>query len=211
MNILVAFFVAVGVALTIARAKTIEMRTSGAITSLDLATTNATSGDVVLVHGGTYNAKQTIWNRFNATADRPVTIRAAPGETVVFDGTGLDMTTGNSAIITVGRVKGLVFEGPFEIKNSDRNGIVFLSVEHAMITNQHIHDTKKWAIAVSGKDITIDSNEIHDCVLENWNGSSSSWSQCVASWGIDESAGILSQTITWSNNSELLVFKYLHF
>ena len=76
-----------------------------------------------------------------------------------------------------------------------------LNATNFEISGLTIHDVYKWALATSGRNIYIHDNEMYNCVMENEDeGSDHGWSQCVASWGVDEANGVLSTNITWENN-----------
>jgi hypothetical protein len=126
-----AVVVALGVIAVVGSAKVIVVSPTGAIRSLD-DVRNATGGDVIELRGGTYAAKQTVWGRFNGTEGAPIIIRPAAGETVVFDGTACDFSTGNSALLTFGIVHDVVLQGPIEVRNA-KNGVVFLNCERITV------------------------------------------------------------------------------
>jgi hypothetical protein len=55
--------------------------------SLAAATDKLQAGDTLVVHGGTYNFREaSSWGSANGTASSPITVKAATGETPVFDG-----------------------------------------------------------------------------------------------------------------------------
>lgn len=74
----------------------------------------AASGDTVLVHGGVYNEHVTFSR--SGTAAAPITFRAAPGETPVVDGTGLDIPGDMYGLFTFDSASYVIAEG-FELRN----------------------------------------------------------------------------------------------
>lgn len=61
--------------------------------SINHASTQAVAGDTVLVRGGTYN-ERVVFGR-SGTSEAYIVFRAAPGETVIVDGSGIQESWGN--------------------------------------------------------------------------------------------------------------------
>jgi hypothetical protein len=80
------------------------------------AADQATAGDTVWMHAGVYRE----WVAFgvSGTAEQPISFRACPGETVVFDGHGLDWRYG----LDIGESDHLRFEG-FLVRDYIREGL----------------------------------------------------------------------------------------
>lgn len=127
-------------------------------------------GDTVLVRGGVYFEKVRFTN--GGAPGAFLTLRAAPGETVILDGTGVagaNMVTIDSKSWV--RVEGLELRNNFRV--SDGSGIRVIGTgSNIELVNNRIHDMRgknAMGITVYGTDATpisdllIDGNEISFC------------------------------------------------
>lgn len=113
-----------------------------------------------------------VWDK-NATASATIRIL---GTKAVIDGTGVKVKNG---LVMIGRSSWIHFEG-FEVRNSAADGVVAYDVRNVKVRGNEVHHNRGGGIQVSGKDIAVQENAIHDNVLENASGKARQWSQAVA-------------------------------
>jgi parallel beta-helix repeat protein len=155
--------------------------------SLQRAASTATSGDTVLIKGGTYpfNKRVTMYN------DGPITFQAYPGEEPVFRFTGSDTyavsigdkadqitihgltlvwaTNSNGNILGIGgeyaTIKNchIYFDSQYSPTNYDCIKILSTSL-HATVEQCNIHGAPEQGIdTVGGDNLVVRNNTIHDC------------------------------------------------
>jgi hypothetical protein len=114
------------------------------------ALSTAVAGDTVLAKGGTYSEKIVVSK--SGTAGLPITIKNAPGETPVLDGSGLGASGGEGMVNIIN--KSYVTIDGFEIRNlkSTSNSFVPIGI----------------SVYGSGSNIQLLNNRIHS--IENPNG-----------------------------------------
>lgn len=135
----------------------------------------AWGGDTVLVAGGVYFEKIALPRSGNPT-DGLITLKAAPGQVVVLDGSGV---TGDDMILidtkSWVKIEGLELRNNFD--TNDGSGVrVIGSGSHIEIRDNRIHDMRgqhAMGITVYGteaepiSELVIDGNEIYDCEPAN--------------------------------------------
>ena len=166
--------------------------------SLAVALRSAVAGDTVLVHGGIYALTSAQVLNPNGRIGSPITIRAADGESVVFDGAAVPL--GNyDGLIRVGGSYAVI-DG-FEVVNSRGGGIQLVSANQVMIRRCRIHNIAFQALGGSGNDIVLQQNEVYDSVTSNTNGAVDvanngfGWSPAVLSFWID---GTMTPSRRWT-------------
>jgi hypothetical protein len=166
--------------------------------SLAAAVRNAVAGETVIVHGGIYALTSAQVLNANGRAGSPVTIRAADGENVVFDGAAVQL--GNyDGLIRIGGSYTVV-DG-LEVVNSMGGGIQLVAANQAMIRRCRIHNIAFQALGGSGNDIVLQQNEVYDSVTSNTNGkvdianNGFGWSPAVLSFWI---GGTMTPSRRWT-------------
>ena len=139
--------------------------------TLTYAENRLSSGDTLIVRGGTYNETLYI-NVAN------VTFQNYPSETPIIDGGGTLPTDGDTgSLITIAYTSGgITFDG-FEVKNSNAIGITLKSIDSNTVKNCTIHGIDKTGIVV---DTDADNTLIEDCVIYEHN---LHWPQHRGLWG----------------------------
>ena len=178
--------------------RTITVSTNGLGLADAMYQTNP--GDVIEIKGGVYTTRQNFWGWKNGTESQPITVRPAPGETVIFDGSSVSYDE-EVAFVSFYRVSNFIIEGPIEIRNSAQGGFQVIESINVKVSGLHIHNVKKWGLLVSGENIVVENNHVHDCVMSNENSTADyGWSQCVMTWAWDYNRGNMSKNVTWQKN-----------
>ncbi len=145
------------------------------------------AGSTVCVRGGTYNEKVTF--TVSGTSGNYITFQSYPGETAVVDGTGITVTSAETALFMITSQHHLILRD-FELQNYTTNsknrvpvGIrLYGTAHHIELRNNTIHDIENNGTAKNGTDahgiavhgtsgsqamdnIIIDGNELYDLVL----------------------------------------------
>ena len=123
-------------------------------------------GDVIELKGGVYTTRQNFWGWKNGTESQPITVRPAPGETVIFDGSSVSYDE-EVAFVSFYRVSNFIIEGPIEIRNCAQGGFQVIESINVKVSGLYIHNVKKWGLLVSGENIVVEDNHVHDCVMSN--------------------------------------------
>lgn len=139
------------------------------------------NGGTIIVRGGVYPVQP----MFNAVGsnDMPLHIRAADGETPVFDGSSIQ--DANSAVIFLDSASHVVIEG-LEVRNCYVFGCMGIASDTPVvgltIRGTHIHHVASSAARFSGRQIRIEDNDFHDIALVNKNNTNfpdGGWPTCV--------------------------------
>jgi parallel beta-helix repeat protein len=208
-------FAAFAVLLTAsADAATYYVATTGADTNAGTSTTAplrtitkgaqlAKAGDTVSVRGGVYNEIVKIGN--SGTSAAPITVQTYPGESAIIDGTG---TTVSDLVTITGSY--VTFSG-FEVRNSNRIGILSWEAKFVSIRNNKSHDNVKGGIYAGGSafglssDVTVDGNTVYNNVTENTaHASGGGWSQTIGIQKTDR--GKVTNNKVYNNDGEGIVF-----
>lgn len=154
-------------------------------------------GTTVYVRGGTYKAATNI-TKGSGTSSSYVTYSAYPGETVVIDGTGLNLGSSDSLLSLYG-VNYVKVNG-FEVANSSGRGMSASNANYVTIQNNKVHDIRYRGIGGTGSNITIDSNEVYNTALVNAGGSmgAGGWPAAINSYMKPD--GSASQNFIITNN-----------
>ncbi|HVT44084.1 MAG TPA: right-handed parallel beta-helix repeat-containing protein [Thermoanaerobaculia bacterium] len=163
------------------------------------------AGDVVNVRGGVYYGAFTIGSK--GTSSARILFRSYPGELAVLDGTG---TASDTNLVTLYKTEYVDFAN-FEVRNVTRIGILGWAAKQTRILGNRVHDTQKGGIYIGygsfgySSDITIDSNEVYNTVLENrLLNMSSGWSQTI---GISRTnRATVTNNRVYRNYGEAIVF-----
>ncbi|MBW2736606.1 MAG: right-handed parallel beta-helix repeat-containing protein, partial [Deltaproteobacteria bacterium] len=137
------------------------------LNTLAEAATRFSTGGTIIVRGGVFPAQPF----FNATgtASKRLVIRAAEGETPIFDGAGV--TADWSAVIRLGKAQHVVVQG-LEVRNcraSHCQGIDASVVLNLTIRDCHIHHMDGAGARFNGKTLRMEGNHLHDLALTNEN------------------------------------------
>jgi len=154
-------------------------------------------GSVLCLAAGTYKQAITISN--SGTADKRITVKAAPDAHVILDGgNSLPGDRWGAMVHVAGNY--VTVDG-FEIVNSFGYG-VHVEGHHGTVRNMVIHDTWGSAIMAMGDDPLIEGNHAYRTVLQNKNGASGSsgWGSSIAT-GRDRINGITERGIMRNNIS----------
>lgn len=146
--------------------------------TLGRAAQRFSNGGTVVVRGGVYGAEAPFDAR--GTEAKPLVIRAAAGETPIFDGAKV---TGNWwAVIPLNSASHVVISG-LEIRNCNAascQGIVaWKSVLDFTVRDTHLHHLSGPGMRVPGRKIRFEHNHIHDVALVNENSAGGGgWPTC---------------------------------
>jgi len=121
-----------------------------------------------------------LWDK-KAASNAPIRVL---GTNAVIDGTGVKVKNG---LVMIGRSSWIHFEG-FEVRNSAADGVVVYEARSIKVRGNEVHHNRGGGIHVSGSDIAIQENVVHDNVLENASGKARQWSQAVAA---EDATGVL--------------------
>jgi parallel beta-helix repeat protein len=134
--------------------------------TLNWAGVKAKPGDVVYVRGGVYNESVNIMAV--GTAAAPILFRSFPGETAIFDGTGLSGTV----LFSLNQTD-YVEASNFEIRNASNIAVSGWMTKHTTFRNNVVHHAVRNGIYFGydspgmSSDVTIEGNQVYNCVLEN--------------------------------------------
>jgi parallel beta-helix repeat protein len=148
--------------------------------SITKASSVARPGDVVNVRGGVY--RQVVRINARGREGGRITFRPYPGEKVIIDGSGSPAATN---LVQLNRTSFVDFTG-FEVRNATGIGIAGWGATDTRVSQNDVHHSMKrgiWfgysAIGTSAR-ITIDSNRVHENVLENRRHTANGgWSQAI--------------------------------
>lgn len=149
------------------------------LASLGEAAKRFSTGGTVIVRGGDYGPQDL---DATGTPTHPLVIRAADGETPVFD--GATVTQNWSGVIQLWTAENVVLQG-LEVKNclvDNCAGIESQLVSNLSIRNCHIHDINSSGARYAGKKIRLEGNYLHDIALINVNNTNfpnGGWPTCM--------------------------------
>ncbi|HEX9117477.1 MAG TPA: right-handed parallel beta-helix repeat-containing protein [Anaerolineae bacterium] len=128
------------------------------------AANTATAGATVYIMGGTYNAQLRPANA--GTAGAWITFAAYPGQTVILDGSGLNL--GNwSGLVDVSRRSYIKVSG-LTLRNSSYAGLFADTTQHIVFQGNHTLHSQCSGIGIwNSVDVVADGNDIED---SNFNG-----------------------------------------
>lgn len=116
------------------------------------ALNDATAGDTVLIHAGTYTPGSRLEVQASGTESSPLTIKGA-------DGAVIDGSSHSSDILNVEFFDNIIIEG-LEVRNAGRAGIRLTHSDYSIVRDNYAHDNYKWGIFTSFcDDILIEDNE----------------------------------------------------
>ena len=151
------------------------------LASLVEAAERLPNGGTVIVRGGTYPAQ--VWFQASGAPGTPLYIRAADGETPVFDGS--DVEGEWRAVILMESASHVVFEG-IEVSNCSAPSCRGISVDGPVLDltlrGCHIHHMQGPAARFAGRQIRIEGNDFHDIALTNVDNvayPSGGWPTCT--------------------------------
>ncbi|HYC61483.1 MAG TPA: right-handed parallel beta-helix repeat-containing protein [Thermoanaerobaculia bacterium] len=134
--------------------------------TLNWAGVKAQPGDVIYVRGGVYNETVNIMAKGTATA--PITIQSYPGETAVYDGSGLNA----NVLFSVNQTQYVNVSG-FEVRNASNIAVSLWMTKNTKFLNSTVHNARRNGIYAGydspgvSADVTIEGNTVYNCVLEN--------------------------------------------
>ncbi|HEX9115137.1 MAG TPA: right-handed parallel beta-helix repeat-containing protein [Anaerolineae bacterium] len=128
------------------------------------AANTATAGATVYIMGGTYNEQLRPANA--GTAGAWITFAAYPGQTVILDGSGLNL--GNwSGLVDVSNRAYIKVSG-LTVRNSSYAGLFASAAQHIVFQGNHTLHSQASGIGVwSSVDVVADGNDVED---SNYNG-----------------------------------------
>ncbi len=129
-----------------------HVRTSAELAAA-LTNPDVQPGDVVLLHSGTYHG--TFKPTLQGTPDKPITIRSAPGEWAVIDGSRTGQLIKNVAVLDIA-TRGWLVLRDFEVTNSDPE-------REIVITGSNPPERRGNSIDVRAPGVVLDGLVIHDC------------------------------------------------
>lgn len=156
-------------------------------------------GDVLEVRTGTY-AEQVVVNVLGLSTD-PVVLRAAPGASVVIDGSAVPLPQDEGLVDITGTY--VTVDG-FEIKSSKRAGI-FVSDKNNTILNCKVHDSLYSGIHFESADNgLVKGNTVYQNVQSNKGHNANQWDSGI--W-VDQSVSVkvVGNTIYNNHGEGLLV------
>lgn len=134
--------------------------------TLNWASVKAKPGDVVYVRGGVYNETVNIMSKGTAVA--PILFSSYPGETAIFDGTGLSGTV----LFSLNQTEYVQASG-FEVRNASNIAVSGWMTKHTSFINNVVHDAVRNGIYFGydspgvSSDAVIEGNQVYNCVKEN--------------------------------------------
>jgi parallel beta-helix repeat protein len=151
------------------------------LATLEEAANRFPNGGTVIVRGGIYPHQS--WFHAAGEEGNPLHIRAADGETPIFDGSGVQSEW--SAVVSLASASHVVFEG-FEVRNCSAPNCRGISSDAPVldltIRDCHIHHIDGPAARFAGRQIRIEGNEFHDIALTNENNTDypgGGWPTCT--------------------------------
>ncbi len=147
--------------------------------TLNKAGTVAQPGDTVWLRGGVYTG-QRYEIHCEGTAHAPITFAAYPGETPVFDATGVSMEETQSAVF-LGETHNCIFDG-LHVRNSAGRGLSYYETTNLIIRNCTIYNVGYRGLGGSGIHIWMISNHVYNTCLMNEHGThgSEGWPSALA-------------------------------
>jgi parallel beta-helix repeat protein len=171
--------------------------------TINKASAMAKPGDVVNVRGGVYNERVNIAAK--GTSAARITFRSYPGETAIYDGTGL---ASNTVLFSLNQTDYVDASG-FEIRNAPFIGISGWMTKNTRVLNNVVHHTVRNGIYFgydapgSSSDVTIEGNQVYNCVTENSaHAMQGGWASTV-SIHLTERARVANNKI-WNNDGEAI-------
>jgi parallel beta-helix repeat protein len=134
--------------------------------TLNWASVKAKPGDTVYVRGGVYNETVNIMSK--GTAAQPILFRSYPGETAVFDGSGL-----NAHVLFSLNQTEYVTASNFEVRYASNIAVSGWMTKNTSFINNVVHHADRNGIYFGydspgvSTDATIEGNQVYNCVLEN--------------------------------------------
>jgi parallel beta-helix repeat protein len=151
------------------------------LASLGEAASRLPNGGTVIVRGGQYPQQR--WFDAAGTDETPLYIRAADGETPVFDGS--EIKSDWSAVISMASASHVVLEG-LEVRNCGAPSCQGIASGEAVldltVRGCHIHHMDGPAARFAGSRIRLEDNDIHDVALTNENNvnyPNGGWPTCM--------------------------------
>lgn len=137
--------------------------------SFGYALSRLRAGDTLLVKAGTYgsfSATTIDAGGINGAPGAPITIAAAPGQSVTLRGGGWQVVyVANSSYVDI---RGFEVVGNAPADRSDANGIEVVASHHVRIINNTVHDVGGGGIGTNrANHVTIDGNRVYN--TSNWN------------------------------------------
>lgn len=152
--------------------------------TLGKAGRQAKAGDVIAVRAGIYRK-----NAYLKTTGAPhawITVMPYKDETVIFDGSTLDLDA-TTSLIQIAESKYVVFAG-FTVRNSNGRGLSYYESEHIHIRDNTVHDIDWRGIGGGGSYIEISHNDLWHIAMANKNArfyhnpSAGTWPGAITTW-----------------------------
>lgn len=144
--------------------------------TLAKALTAVQAGRTVYVRAGTYATVNQVINAMGTASNR-ITISAYPGEKVILDASGGNLSLTGSIVDIKGSY--ITFSG-FELRNSSGRAMTMTGTGN-VVSNNIMHDVKTNGLVDAGTNNTVDSNEFYNTVLQNENNAmgSGGWAEAL--------------------------------
>ena len=116
------------------------------------------AGDTIELTAGTYEADE-LTTMSDGSADAPITLRAAPGETVTISGSGQVLQVDHAHWV----FEGIIFDGGFGTADTIK---IESSGNHTRLHNVEVRNSKRDCIEMEAPvGVTISESEIHHCLF----------------------------------------------
>jgi parallel beta-helix repeat protein len=170
--------------------------------TLNWAGAKAKAGDTVYVRGGVYNETVNIMAR--GTAAAPIIFRSYPGETAIYDGTGL-----NTTVLFSLNQTDYVTASNFEIRNASNIAVSGWMTTHTSFIDNVVHHAQRNGIYFgydapgSSSDATIKGNQVYNCVLENTaHAMNGGWASTLSIHHTERA--VVENNKVWNNDGEAI-------
>lgn len=134
--------------------------------TLTWAGVKAQPGDTIYVRGGVYNETVNVTSK--GTAAAPISVQSYPGETAIYDGSGLNA----NVLFSVNETQYVTVSG-FEVRNASNIAVSLWKTKNTKFNGNTVHDARRNGIYAGydspgvSADVTIEGNVVYNCVLEN--------------------------------------------
>ena len=157
----------------------------------------AKPGTTVFIRGCNYHhANQQV--SAQETAAAPIVFTNYPGELPVLDGNGISLPQ-NLSILMITSSSDVTVHG-LEVAGSTARGVDVYGGDHVTISGCKIHDTYNRALGAEGDDVTFDSNEVYNAVMNNqYSLSTTGWAAAVGFWLKPDNSFVTNATLTNNN------------
>ena len=133
--------------------------------TIQKAANTVSSGDTVLVRGGTYSERVTLTK--SGTSSAWITFKNYQGETPVIDGSGITISGYDSGLFDISSTSYIILDG-FTVRDSTKAGISVHRSHHVTIKNCHTLYTYSSGIRSDNKDSYSEPTPNNIIIDSNW-------------------------------------------